>query len=84
MTGGSVYLYSSYNYETHGQNLFYTVYSNLLKPFVYDVDFTVRVSNGLNICGYGIANNYKESRDVSLSMMDPASSFTVTFEHEEK
>ena len=51
----------------------------MLKSYAYDVDFTVRVSNGLNICGYGINGEYREARDINLSIMDPASSFTVVF-----
>lgn len=51
---------------------------------MYDVGFTARVSNGLNISCFGVGDGIHETRDVALGMMDPANSVSVHFEHEEK
>lgn len=40
-------------YNSHGENLYYEVYGALTRKCVYDVDFTARVSNGLNIASFG-------------------------------
>ena len=64
--------------------MYYTIYGSLCRKYVYDVDFTARVSNGLNISSFGVGDGIHETRDVSLGMMDPANSITVNFEHEEK
>lgn len=84
ITGGNIYLYPTYNAESQGEHLYYTVYKCLTKEYVYDVDFTCRVSNGLTVGEFLMIDGTKEVRDVGLSMMDPAHSFAITFNHEEK
>lgn len=54
----------------------------MTRKYVYDVDFTARVSTGLNISAFGVGDGLHETRDVSLGMMDPANAISVHFEHE--
>lgn len=49
---------------------------------MYEVNFTARLSNGLNVVSYGIGDGIHESRDIFLGMFDPANSIAVTIEQE--
>ena len=64
--------------------MYYTIYKSMTKYFAYDIDYTCRVSNGMNIMSFCTPNGVKEVRDVSMGCMDPSHSLAVLFEHEEK
>ena len=65
-----------------GTHLYYSIFHSFTKTSYYDVEFTCRSSNGLNVVRYGAPDGPRESRDVSLSILDSTSSFTIEFEHE--
>jgi hypothetical protein len=64
---------------SHSENLYYNIYGSFSRKYVYDVNFTARLSNGLNVVSYGIGDGIHEARDISLGMFDSASSVTVNF-----
>ena len=47
------------NYFSHSEHLYYTIYKSLTKSYVYDIDYTCRVSNGLNINAFYTTNGVK-------------------------
>jgi hypothetical protein len=58
------------------------VYGSLSRRYVYDVNFTARFSNGLNLVSFATGDGIHEARDVSLGMFDPANSVVVNYEQE--
>jgi hypothetical protein len=64
--------------------LYYQVYGALERRYVYDVHFTARFSNGLNLVSFGIGDGIHETRDIGLGIFDPQNSVSVNFEQEEK
>jgi len=60
------------------------VYGALTRKYVYDVNFTARFSNGLNVSSFGIGDGIHETRDITLGMFDSENSVIVTYEQEEK
>lgn len=61
--------------------MYYTIFKSLSKPFAYDIDYTCRVSNGMNIMSFCTANGIREVRDVSMGCMDTGHGLAVMFEH---
>lgn len=49
---------------------------------MYDINFTARFSNGLNLVNFGVGDGIYESRDIFLGMFDSENSVAVTFEQE--
>jgi len=85
-TGGPLHFYPGYQYErylylnrSNSEHLYYTVYKSLAKSFAYDINYTCRVSNGMNIVSFYTPTGSKEARDVSLGCMDPSHSLAVIF-----